>query len=101
MSALIAIFIAQLLDPVRIGVLALATWLCRRTGSSVISWIGIAVAVVGLAFFIPFGLMGRNDSLAAMSAFVGIASHTAIVAIVLFVARLVDRRKNRDVAPTG
>lgn len=85
----LAVFVAQLLDPVRIVALAILVWLSYLT-SPTFRWLLIAGSAIIVAVVIPQAL-GHAGQRADLPTVVGLFSNAAIVAVVLGLVRVFRR----------
>ncbi|RVD53061.1 MAG: hypothetical protein EOS30_01820 [Mesorhizobium sp.] len=79
---LTAIVIAQILDPLRIVLIAIAYFLSLRVKQPGVGWLGLVAAIVIIAIFYPFVILGQSGDIAWMSGAVGVISNALIAAVV-------------------
>lgn len=84
----IAIIVAQVLDPVRIVALALTVWLSRLVVQPALRWLILLVGVVLVAVVISQVVLGHTGQFATLSTTAGFVSNAVIVAIILGLRRL-------------
>ncbi|RWE29592.1 MAG: hypothetical protein EOS78_29735 [Mesorhizobium sp.] len=88
---LTAIVIAQILDPLRIVLIAIAYFLSLRVKQPSVSWLGLVAAIVIIAIGYPFVVLGQSGDIAWMSGAVGVISNALIAAVVAGILRLQRR----------
>lgn len=84
------IYLAQLLDPFRIGLLVALVLTAANTAQALNRWIPIALGIVFVAVLIPYSLGSAQDHSAA-SVLVGLFSNATILAL-LFAAKALYSR---------
>ncbi|WP_378943381.1 hypothetical protein [Mesorhizobium sp. ANAO-SY3R2] len=77
------IYLAQLLDPFRIGLLIALVLTAANTAQALNRWIPIALGVVFVAVLIPFSLGPADSHPAATAVLVGLFSNATILALLL------------------
>ncbi|TGT46479.1 hypothetical protein EN808_04140 [Mesorhizobium sp. M8A.F.Ca.ET.165.01.1.1] len=88
---LTAIVIAHILDPLRIVLIAIAYFLSLRVKQPSVGWLGLVAAIVIIAIFYPFVILGQSGDIAWMSGAVGVISNALIAAVVAGLLRLQRR----------
>ncbi|TIT65578.1 MAG: hypothetical protein E5W90_17610 [Mesorhizobium sp.] len=88
---LTAIVIAQILDPLRIVLIAIAYFLSLRVKQPSVSWLGLVAAIVIIAIGYPFVVLGQSGDIAWMSGAVGVISNALIATVVAGLLRLQRR----------
>jgi hypothetical protein len=76
------IFLAQITDPFRIGLVIVLVMTAARTSSTVGTWIPLALGVVFVAVLIPTALQSESDDKARQIA-IGLASNAAMLGVAL------------------
>lgn len=77
------IYIAQLIDPFRIGLLIALVLTAANTAQALNRWIPIALGVVFVAVLIPFSLGSGSSVDTTTAILVGLASNASILAVLL------------------
>ncbi|MBZ9799174.1 hypothetical protein [Mesorhizobium sp. ES1-4] len=88
---LTAIVIAQILDPLRILLVAIAYFLSRLASRPGVGWLGLVVAIVALAVGYPPVILGQSGDIAWISGAVGVISNALVAAVVAGLLRLQRR----------
>lgn len=77
------IYLAQLIDPFRIGLLAAMALTAANTAQTLNRWIPIALGIVFVAVLIPYSI-GANASIdTTTTVLVGIVSNATITAVLM------------------
>ncbi|MBZ9708397.1 hypothetical protein LB543_16865 [Mesorhizobium sp. ESP7-2] len=88
---LTVIVIAQILDPLRIVLVAIAYFLSRLAGRPGAGWLGLVAAIVVIAVGYPSVILGQSGDIAWMSGAVGVISNALIAAVMAGLLRLQRR----------
>ncbi|TPM27043.1 hypothetical protein [Mesorhizobium sp. B2-3-4] len=88
---LIAIVVAQILDPLRILLVAIAYFLSLRVRRPGAGWLGLVAALVVIAMLYPFAVLGQSGDIAWTSGAVGVISNALITGAVAGLLRLQRR----------
>ncbi|MBZ9672115.1 hypothetical protein FJ970_11380 [Mesorhizobium sp. B2-1-8] len=88
---LTVIVIAQILDPLRIVLVAIAYFLSRLAGRPGAGWLGLVAAIVVIAIGYPSAILGQSGDIAWMSGAVGVISNALIAAVMAGLLRLQRR----------
>ncbi|MBT1155105.1 hypothetical protein J1C56_05830 [Aminobacter anthyllidis] len=90
--AYLDIYLAQLTDPFRIGLLIALVVTAANTAPNLNRWIPIALGIVFVAVLIPFSI-GANATINTTTAvLVGLVSNATILAVLLAAKVLYSRR---------
>ena len=90
--AYLDIYLAQLTDPFRIGMLIALVLTAANTAQALNRWIPIALGIVFVAVLIPFSI-GANATINTTTAvLVGLVSNATILAVLLAAKVLYSRR---------
>ncbi|GAA4110235.1 hypothetical protein ACFFTN_05490 [Aminobacter aganoensis] len=85
------IYLAQLIDPFRIGLLIALVLTAANTAQTLNRWIPIALGIVFVAVLIPLSI-GANSAIdTPTSVLVGLASNATILAVLLGAKALYSR----------
>lgn len=85
---LIAIVIAQLLDPLRILFVGVAYFVSRLARRPDLGWLGLVAAIVAIAIGYPFLILGQSGDIAWTTGAVGVISNALIALVVAGLLRL-------------
>ncbi|ANN57357.1 hypothetical protein BFX40_30525 [Mesorhizobium sp. SEMIA 3007] len=85
---LIAIVIAQMLDPLRILLVGIAYFLSRSVKRPGVAWLGLCAAIVVIAAAFPFVVLGQSGDIAWTTTAIGVISNALIVAAMAGLLRL-------------
>lgn len=85
------IYLAQLIDPFRIGLLIALVLTAANTAQTLNRWIPIALGIVFVAVLIPFSLGSADGHSTATAVIVGFASNATILAVLLAAKALYSR----------
>ncbi|MBN9258850.1 MULTISPECIES: hypothetical protein [unclassified Mesorhizobium] len=85
---LIAIVIAQLLDPLRILFVGVAYFVSRLATRPDLGWLGLVAAIVAIAAGYPFLILGQSGDIAWTTAAVGVISNALITLVLAGLLRL-------------
>lgn len=85
------IYLAQLIDPFRIGLLIALVLTAGNTAQTLNRWIPIALGIVFVAVLIPFSIGANSTVDTATSVLVGLASNATILAVLLGAKALYSR----------
>ncbi|WP_395447424.1 hypothetical protein ACHMW7_21065 [Aminobacter sp. UC22_36] len=85
------IYLAQLTDPFRIGLLIALVLTAANTAQALNRWIPIALGIVFVAVLIPFSIGANATVDATTSVLVGLLSNATILAVLLAAKALYSR----------
>jgi len=85
------IYLAQLIDPFRIGLLIALVLTAANTAQTLNRWIPIALGIVFVAVLIPFSIGANSAVDTPTSILVGLASNATILAVLLGAKALYSR----------
>ncbi|OBQ70070.1 hypothetical protein [Mesorhizobium erdmanii] len=85
---LIAIVIAQILDPLRILLVGIAYFLSRVAKRPNVGWLGLMVAIVVSAAGFPFLVFGQSGDIAWTTAAIGVISNALIAGALAALLRI-------------
>jgi len=88
---LIAIVIAQMLDPLRILLVGIAYFLSRLVKRPGMGWLGLLAAIVVIAAGFPFVILGQSGYIAWTTAAIGVISNALIAGAIAGLQRLQRR----------
>ena len=89
--AVIAIFAAQIIDPIRVIVLAICYFTCRTMFDRQTSWAVYGILAAIVAFAVPFLVLGHRGDFAVISSVIGLAANALITAVFFGISKLLDR----------
>lgn len=85
------IYLAQLTDPFRIGLLIALVLTAANTAQALNRWIPIALGIVFVAVLIPFSIGANATVDATTSVLVGLVTNATILAVLLAAKALYSR----------
>jgi cobalamin biosynthesis protein CobD/CbiB len=85
------IYLAQLTDPFRIGLLIALVLTAANTAQALNRWIPIALGIVFVAVLIPFSIGANATVDATTSVLVGLVANATILAVLLAAKALYSR----------
>lgn len=88
---LLAVLVAQTLDPTRILAVAILLFMCRLAANRGAGWLALIVGSIVLSWFFSFAMLGQTGDFALNSASVGVASNAVIIAVLFSLLKLYRR----------
>ncbi|MCA0276322.1 MAG: hypothetical protein LCH86_09985 [Proteobacteria bacterium] len=85
------LYLAQLIDPFRIGLLAALLLTAANTAPTLNRWIPIALGVVFVAVLIPYSFGSSEDIAKAFAVGMGLISNVTLLAVLLGAKALYTR----------
>lgn len=85
------IYLAQLVDPFRIGLLVAMLLTSASTAPTLNRWIPIAIGVVFIAVLIPFSFDSADETTKALAVGIGLVSNVTVLAVLLAAKALYRR----------
>ncbi|PWK75550.1 hypothetical protein [Aminobacter sp. AP02] len=85
------IYLAQLIDPFRIGLLVALILTAANTAQALNRWIPIVLGIIFVAVLIPFSLGSADGQSTTTAVVVGLASNATILAVLLAAKALYSR----------
>lgn len=85
------IYLAQLVDPFRIGLLVAMLLTSASTAPTLNRWIPIALGVVFIAVLIPFSFGSTDETTKALAVGIGLGSNATVLAVLLAAQALYRR----------
>ncbi len=85
------IYLAQLVDPFRIGLLVAMLLTSASTAPTLNRWIPIALGIVFIAVLIPFSFGSTDETTKALAVGVGLVSNVTLLAVLLAAKSLYRR----------